>query len=133
MKDYEFKQMKLGPITVLAGRTVNITKFAEKGCVMRMILVCSAEELEYHLLFDNEKWEINVKDLSTYGIEVGHQPCARITKATGGVYAVLVSAGQLEYQESFEIRAKNSGTSDITINEIDILKKVIYQWTKAAS
>lgn len=126
MKDYEFKQMKLGPITVEASKTVNVTKFAEKGCVMRMILVCDAEDLEYHLFFDNEKWEIGVKALSDYGIDVGHQPCARIAKATGGVYTVLVTAWQLEYQESFEIRARNLSTSDITINEIDILKKVIH-------
>lgn len=128
MKDYEFKQMKLGPITVPAGKTVNIVKLAGRGCVMRMILVCSAEDLEYHLLFDNEKWEISVKELVDYSIDVGHQPCARLTKSAGSVYAVLVTAWQLEYVESFEIRARNPSTSDITINFIDILKKVIYSY-----
>ena len=126
MKDYEFKQMKLGPVTVPAGKTANIVKLAERGCVMRMVLVCSTEDLEYHLFFDNEKWEIVVSELVDYTISVTHIPGAWITKSSDSTYAVLVSASELEYQGSFEIRARNPSSSDITISSIDILKKVIH-------
>jgi len=126
MKDYEFKQMKLGPVTVPAGETVNIVKLAERGCVMRMVLVCSAEDLEYHLFFDNEKWEIVVSELVDYTISAPHIPGAWLTKGNDSTYAVLVSASELEYQGSFEIRARNPSSSDITISSIDILKKVIH-------